>query len=101
MTGGTYFCGDTRFFSLNWALQTIARCKLTGSLRSFWDKDPVDMLVRDGQVVLVTTRDPELYCSEAPITLVNVDAEKITEGLVSVASKIAPRALSQSSRKSQ
>ena len=79
VTGGTYFCGDTRFFSLNWALQTIARCKLTGALRSFWDKDPVDMLVRDGQVVLVTTRDPELYCSEAPITLVNVDAEKITE----------------------
>ena len=26
---------------------------------------------------LATTRDPELYCSEAPITLVNVDPEKI------------------------
>jgi hypothetical protein len=37
----------------------------------------VDLLVRDGQVVIVTTRDPELYCSEAPITLVNVDPEKI------------------------
>ena len=30
-------------------------------------------------MVLVTTRDPELYCSEAPITLVNVDAEKISD----------------------
>jgi DNA-binding response OmpR family regulator len=74
-----YFCGDTRFFSLNWALKTIAKCKLTGTLHSFWDKQTVELLVRDGQVVLVTTRDPELYCSEAPITLVNVDAEKITE----------------------
>ena len=79
VTGGAYFCGDTRFFSLNWALQTISNCKLTGTLRSFWEKEPVDLLVRDGQVVLVTTRDPEFYCSEAPITLVNVDAEIIAQ----------------------
>jgi len=79
VTGGAYFCGDTRFFSLNWALQTIAESKLTGIFRSFWDKEPVELLVRDGQVVLATTRDPELYCSEAPITLVNVDAQKISE----------------------
>ncbi|MDB6146739.1 MAG: domain S-box, partial [Spartobacteria bacterium] len=79
VTGGAYFCGDTRFFSLNWALQTIAKEKLTGALRSFWAKEPVDLLARDGQVVLVTTHDPELYCSEAPITLVNVDAGKIDD----------------------
>jgi DNA-binding response OmpR family regulator len=78
-SGSSYFCGDTRFFSLNWALQTIAKCKLTGFLRLFWNKEPVDLVVRDGQVVIVTTRDPELYCSESPITLVNVDAEKISE----------------------
>jgi DNA-binding response OmpR family regulator len=77
--GGSFFCGDTRFFSLNWALQTIAKCKLTGFLRLFWNKEPVDLLVRDGQVVLETTRDPELYCSEAPITLVNVVADRISE----------------------
>jgi DNA-binding response OmpR family regulator len=79
VTGGTYFCGDTRFFSLNWALQTIATEKLTGTLRSFWNKEPVELLVRNGQIVLATTRDPELYCSEAPITLVNVDQEKIDQ----------------------
>jgi len=77
VTGGSYFCGDTRFFSLNWALQTISKCKLTGTLRCFWDKEPVELLVRDGGIALATTRDPELYCSEAPITLVNVDPEKI------------------------
>src|SRR5206468_3787883 len=50
VTGGSYFCGDTRFFSLNWALQTIAKCKLTGTLRCFWDKEAVELLVREGQI---------------------------------------------------
>ncbi|MDQ2824879.1 MAG: response regulator [Verrucomicrobiota bacterium] len=77
VTGGAYFCGDTSFFSLNWALQAIAKEKLTGSLRSFWNKEPVDLLAQNGRIVLATTRDPELYCPEAPITLVNVDAERI------------------------
>ena len=35
VTGGAYFCGDTGFFSLNWALHTIASGKLTGTMRSF------------------------------------------------------------------
>jgi len=77
VTGGAYFCGDTRFFSLNWALQTIAKEKLTGSLRSFWNKESVDLLARNGEVALVTTRDPELYCAEAPITLANVGPDQI------------------------
>jgi two-component system response regulator len=79
VTGGAYFCGDTRFFTLDWALQTIASGKLTGTLRAFWNKEPVELLARNGQIVLATTRDPELYCSEAPITLVNVDPERINE----------------------
>ena len=77
VTGGAYFCGDTSFFSLNWALQTIAREKLTGALRAFWHKDPIDLLTRNGAVVLATTRDANLYCLEAPITLVNLDPERI------------------------
>ena len=78
-TGGIYFCGDTSFFSLNRALQTIAKEKLTGSLRLFWQKDPVDLLVQNGQIVLATTRNAELYCPDAPITLTNVEAHKIAE----------------------
>jgi hypothetical protein len=74
-TGGAYFCGDTSFFSLNWALHTIAAQRLTGTLRSFWNREPVDLLARNGQIVLATTLDPELYCPEAPITLVNIDEE--------------------------
>jgi DNA-binding response OmpR family regulator len=79
VTGGSYFCGDTSFFSLNWALQTIAKGKLTGTLRSFWNREPVDLFTKNGEILLATTRDPELYCAEAPITLVNVDHEKIAE----------------------
>ena len=79
VTGGAYFCGDTSFFSLNWALQTIAKEKLTGWLRSFWQNKPIDLLTHNGELIVATTRDPELYCPEAPITLVNVDAEKIAE----------------------
>jgi len=73
---GAFFSGDTSFFSLNGALHTIGKEKLTGTLRSFWAKETVDLLAKKGQVILVTTRDPQLYCPEAPITLVNVDAEQ-------------------------
>jgi DNA-binding response OmpR family regulator len=73
---GAFFSGDTSFFSLNGALHTIGKEKLTGTLRSFWGKETVDLLAKKGEVILVTTRDPQLYCPEAPITLVNVDAEQ-------------------------
>ncbi len=72
-----YFCGDSSFFSLHWALQTIAREKLTGALRAFWTRDSVELLAREGRVVLVTTRNPNLYCEEAPVTLLNVAPEEI------------------------
>lgn len=76
-SGNAYFCGDTSFFSLNWAFHTIAAQKLTGILRCYWDREPVEVMARQGQIVLATTRDPELYCSEAPITLVNLDQERV------------------------
>jgi DNA-binding response OmpR family regulator len=77
---GAFFSGDTSFFSLNGALHTIGKEKLTGTLRSFWNNATVDLLARNGAIVLVTTRDPVLYCPEAPITLVNVDAEQTEKG---------------------
>ena len=77
---GAFFSGDTTFFSLNGALHTIGKEKLTGTLRSFWNKASVDLFAKDGRIILVTTRDPVLYCPEAPITLVNVDAEQTEQG---------------------
>jgi DNA-binding response OmpR family regulator len=73
---GAFFSGDTSFFSLNGALHTIGKEKLTGTLRSLWNKATVELVAKDGAILLVTTCDPVLYCPEAPITLVNVDAEQ-------------------------
>jgi len=72
-TADVYFCGHTTFFPLNRALQAISKEKLTGLLRSFWDQEPIDLLARDGEIIFVTTRDPELYCPETPEILTNVD----------------------------
>jgi hypothetical protein len=72
-TADVYFCGNTSLFPFNRALQAIAKEKLTGLLRSFWDQEPIDLLARDGEIVLVTTRDPALYCPEVPDVLTDVD----------------------------
>ena len=74
VTGGAFFSGDTRFFSLNRALQIIANQKLTGTLKLFWENAPVELLVQNGQIMFATSRDTELYCPEAPVTLSHVDA---------------------------
>ncbi len=78
-TSNAYFCGDTSFFSLNWALHTIASQKLTGTMRAYWSNAPIELLARNGQIILATTRDPQLYCPEPPITLVNLDEDRITQ----------------------
>ncbi len=75
-SGNTFFSGDTSFFTLNGALHAIAEHKLTGTLRSFWNRETVELLAKNGEIVLATTRDAELYCPETPITLANVDEEQ-------------------------
>ena len=77
LTGGLYFCGDTRFFPLNRALQIIAQQKLTGTLRLFSEKLAVDLLTQNGMVLLATSNDADLYCSESPIALSNIDPERV------------------------
>jgi hypothetical protein len=72
-TADVYFCGHTSFFPLNRALQAISKEKLTGLLRSFWEQEPIDLLARDGEIIFVTTRDPDLYCAETPAILADVD----------------------------
>src|SRR6266545_1131519 len=72
-TADVYFCGHTSLFPLSRALRAIANERLTGLLRSFWDQEPIELLARDGEIVLVTTRDLDLYCPEVPDLLTNVD----------------------------
>src|SRR5207245_1966374 len=57
LTGDAYFCGDTRFFSLNRALQFIATQELTGTVRSFWEPQLVELRTSEGQAWLVRSRD--------------------------------------------
>src|SRR5947207_3590417 len=72
-----YFCGDTNFFSLHCALQTIEKEQLTGFFRAYWDRTPVELLARSGKILFATTHDPELYCADAPVTLGNVDPGQV------------------------
>jgi hypothetical protein len=78
-TADVYFCGQTSFFPLNRALQAIVKEKLSGSLRLFWDQEPIDLLTQNGEIVFATTRDLELYCPESPAALANVDAEIVAK----------------------
>ena len=73
----TYFSGDTDFVSFGKALRVIAEKELTGMLRCSGTKENVELYARDGKVVLVTSRDAELYWSDAPIMLVNIDPERL------------------------
>ena len=68
-----YFCGHTSLFPLSRALRAVANERLTGLLRAFWEQEPIELLARDGEIVLVTTRDPALYCPEVPDVLTDVD----------------------------
>ena len=72
-TADVYFCGNTNLFPLSRALRAIAQERLTGVLRSFWEQEPIELLARDGEIVFVTTRAPDLYCPETPALLANVD----------------------------
>jgi hypothetical protein len=76
-TADVYFCGHTTFFPLNRALQAISKEKLTGLLRSCWEQEPIDLLAREGEIILVTTRDAELYCPETPTLLADIDVVKV------------------------
>ena len=78
-TADVYFCGQTSLFPLNRALQAIAKERLTGTLRSFWDREPIDLLAGNGEIIFVTIRDSDLYCPETPAVLANVDAEIVAK----------------------
>jgi hypothetical protein len=74
-----YFCGRANLVPLNLAIRTIGKENLTGLLRACWDHEPIDVLARDGEIVLATTRDPDLYSPETPSILANVDSELVAK----------------------
>jgi hypothetical protein len=62
---------------LNLAIRAIGKENLTGFLRACWDQESIDVLARDGEIVLATSRDPELYCPDTPAILTNVDPDVV------------------------
>ena len=72
-TADVYFCGRTNLFPLNLAIRTIGKENLTGLLRACWDREPIEVLARDGEIVLATTRDLDLYCPETPPIVADID----------------------------
>jgi hypothetical protein len=72
-TADVYFCGRTNLLPLNLAIRAIGKENLTGVLRACWDQEAIEVLARDGEIVLATTRDPDLYCPETPEILRGVD----------------------------
>ena len=76
-TADVYFCGRTNLFPLNLAIRAIGKEHLTGFLRVCWHQESIDILARDGEIVLATTRDPDLYCPDTPAILANVDPDAI------------------------
>jgi hypothetical protein len=72
-----YFCGRASLLPLNLAIRTIGKENLSGLLRACWDQEPIDVLARDGEIVLATTRDPDLYCPETPSIVATIDPEVV------------------------
>lgn len=72
-TADVYFCGRANLFPLNLAIRTIGKENLTGLLRACWDRESIEVLARDGEIVLATTRDFDLYCPEPLPIIENVD----------------------------
>lgn len=63
------FSGHTGFFSLRSALQMAFGDKLTGVLRFFVNRYPIELFVAKGRFLFATTRNFQLYCRESPVIL--------------------------------
>jgi CheY-like chemotaxis protein len=63
------FSGHTGFFPLRSALQMACGDKLTGVLRFFVNRYPIELFVVKGRFLFATTRNFQLYCHESPVIL--------------------------------
>lgn len=78
--GRAVFSGHTGFFSLRQALQMAHGDKLTGVLRFFLNRYPIELFVSKGQFLFASTRNFVLYCRESPAILSASNLGTIIEG---------------------
>jgi CheY-like chemotaxis protein len=76
----TVFSGHTAFFSLRAALQMAYSDKLTGVLRFFINRFPIELFINKGRFIFATTRNFQLYCKDSPVILSATNLGLIVEG---------------------
>ncbi len=86
----TVFSGHTAFFSLRSALQMAYGDKLTGVLRFFINRFPIELYVNQGRFLFATTRNFQLYCRESPVILSATNLGLIVEGQTTQAASGCP-----------
>lgn len=74
------FSGHTGFFSLRQALQMAYGDKLTGVLRFFLNRYPIELFIRGGLFLFATTRNFVLYCRDSPVILSSSNLGTVIEG---------------------
>lgn len=74
------FSGHTGFFPLRSALQMAFTDRMTGVLRFFLNRVPIEVYVIKGKFIFATTRNFQLYCRDSPAILSSTNLGSIIEG---------------------
>jgi CheY-like chemotaxis protein len=86
----TVFSGHTAFFSLRSALQMAYGDRLTGALRFFVNRYPIELFINKGRFLFATSRNFQMYCRESPVILSATNLGLIIEGQVAQAATGCP-----------
>ena len=73
------FSGHTGFFQVQAALQMAYGDRLTGVLRFFVNRAPIEVYVNRGRFVFASTRNAALYCRESSTVLEQASLGQIAE----------------------
>ena len=92
------FSGHTGFFSLRSALQMAYGDKLTGVLRFFIARHPIELFVSKGRFLFATTRNFQLYCRESPVILSATNLGTLVDAQITQAATGCPAFLFLSMR---
>ncbi len=79
---GVVFSGHTGFFSLRQSLQMAQGDRLTGILRFFLGRHPIELFMAGGRFLFATTKNSHLYCAGSPVILSATNLGLIIEGQV-------------------
>jgi CheY-like chemotaxis protein len=74
------YSGHTGFFSLRAALQMAYADRMSGVLRFFLNRVPIEVYVIKGKFIFATTRNFQLYCHQSPAILSSTNLGAIIEG---------------------